>query len=159
MKNLVSLRHLTAADQLTVSIDDISLLTGQTASKNLACLQNLEIHSCLKITCLTTEQEKAIEDLTFLQTLCFNGCANLRSLPKLRGLRYLKKLIVSNCPQTQSLPKKGLPASLKVLEIASCHLLLKERCGKECGSHWESIRHIPRVEIDGEVIQEEASGN
>ncbi|CAL9157350.1 unnamed protein product [Musa hybrid cultivar] len=156
----VSLKEEDSLSSLqTLSVGDISLLTGLTVSKNLACLQNLEIHNCLEITSLTTEQEKAFEDLTFLRTLCFNGCANLRSLPNLRGLRYLKKLIVSNCPQMQSLPKKGLPSSLKVLEIASCHPLLKGRCGKEGGSNWESIRHIPRIEIDGEVIQEEASGN
>ncbi|CAL9090019.1 unnamed protein product, partial [Musa textilis] len=141
----------------TLSIGDISLLTGLTAGKSLAGLQNLEIHNCLEITSSTTEQEKAFEDLTFLQTLCFNDCANLRSLPELRGLRYLKKLIVSNCPRMQSLPKKGLPSSLKVLEIASCHPLLKGRCGREGGCDWESIRHIPRIEIDGEVIQEEAT--
>ncbi|KAG6486053.1 putative disease resistance protein RGA3 [Zingiber officinale] len=155
----VLLLQETLSSLRTLCIGDLSLLTGLIIRKNLARLQNLDIQNCLEITLLTIEQEKAFENLTALKSLCFSGCANLQYLPELRGLHSLEKLIILNCPLIQSLPKKGLPSLLKVLEIDSCHPLLKEGFRNNCADYWLSIKHVPRVEIDGEMIQENASGN
>jgi len=59
-----------------------------------------------------------------------------------------------NCPALESLPEEPLPLSIRKIEVALCHPLLKEKLKKENGVDWPKIAHIPWVEIDGEILQQ-----
>ncbi|XP_010931801.1 putative disease resistance protein RGA3 [Elaeis guineensis] len=136
----------------SLNISDISLLTVPPVRKSLCSLENLDIQDCHETT-FSTEQQEVFQGLTSLQSLCISNCANLQFLPEdLNSLSSLQKLFLWNCPSIQSMPEKGLPISLKVLEIESCHPPLKERCKKEQGIDWQRIAHISHIEIDGEVL-------
>ncbi|KAF7137274.1 hypothetical protein RHSIM_Rhsim07G0209900 [Rhododendron simsii] len=117
----------------------------------------------LKILYLYSESEDALESFpeegllpSTLKLLGLGSMPNLKSLNK-RGLQHLGSLgcmFICNCPQLQSLPEEGLPTSLFQLFITDCPLL-KPRCRMEEGEDWHKIAHIPRIDIDGEVIDRE----
>ncbi|KAG5539124.1 hypothetical protein RHGRI_019618 [Rhododendron griersonianum] len=87
--------------------------------------------------------------------LGFTCLWNLKSLNG-RGLQplvCLQKMIILECPKLQSFSVERLPTSLSELIIQRCPLL-KPRCRREEGEDWHKIAHIPRINIDGEVISE-----
>lgn len=137
----------------SLNIGDISLLTVPLVRNSLCSLQNLDIQECHETMSFTTEQQEVFQQLSSLQSLCISNCAHLQFLPEdLKSLSSLQKLFLWNCPSIWSMPEKGLPISLEVLEIESCHPMLKERCKKEQGIDWQRIAHISHIEIDGEVL-------
>ncbi|KAM3406104.1 hypothetical protein ACQJBY_000255 [Aegilops geniculata] len=79
----------------------------------------------------TEEQEKALQLLTSLRHLTFDGCGALQSLPRgLNGLSSLKDLEVLWCPEMGSIPKEGFPVSLRNLRIRPCSTQVKEQIEK-----------------------------
>ncbi|WKA02212.1 hypothetical protein VitviT2T_020426 [Vitis vinifera] len=78
---------------------------------------------------------------------------DLKSLDNLglENLTSLERLVISDCVKLKSFPKQGLPASLSILEIHRCPVL-KKRCQRDKGKEWRKIAHIPRIKMDGEVM-------
>ncbi|CAJ2638904.1 unnamed protein product [Trifolium pratense] len=86
-----------------------------------------------------------------LQYVWLTNCSKLRIMNN-KGflhLNSLNNLTIVNCPSLESLPEEGLPSSLSRLRIVGCPLI-REKYKKEGGERWHSIRHIPKVYIDGE---------
>lgn len=83
----------------------------------------------------------------------------ISDLPKLKALNgkalvhltCLRELHIYLCKELQCLPDEGLPPSLSYLSIYHCQHL-KSRCQREKGEDWLKISHIPRVEIDNELV-------
>ncbi|KAH7515337.1 hypothetical protein FEM48_Zijuj10G0015900 [Ziziphus jujuba var. spinosa] len=69
---------------------------------------------------------------------------DIKGLQQFLSLEYL---CISGCPQLEKLPQHGLPTSLKHLQIDEC-LVLKERCQREKGEDWNTISHIPDIQMD-----------
>uniref|UniRef100_A0A0D9VVR5 NB-ARC domain-containing protein n=1 Tax=Leersia perrieri TaxID=77586 RepID=A0A0D9VVR5_9ORYZ len=135
-------------------VDDTTILTCPLLRERLEHIGSLDIQDCSEITNFTADNKDVFQHLRSLQRLCISGCNSLRSLPSsLSTLESLDKLIFWNCPELESLPDEQLPLSITKLEVALCNPLLKERLGKECGVDWPKIAHIPRVDIDGEILQ------
>ncbi|XP_006650260.2 putative disease resistance protein At3g14460 [Oryza brachyantha] len=135
-------------------VDHTTILTCCLLRERLEHIESLDIQDCSEITSFTTDNEDIFQHLRSLQTLCISSCNSLQSLPSsLSSLESLDKLILWNCPELESLPEEQLPLSLRKLEIALCNPMLKDRLRKECGVDWPKIAHIPRVEIDGEILQ------
>jgi len=105
-----------------LEVDTISgVLVAPICSCLAATLHTLSFRHDQRVEQFTEEQEQALELLTSLQQLTFEGCYGLQTLPKgLYLLRSLKKLEISKCPVIRSLPDKGLPTSLKELVIVDC---------------------------------------
>ncbi|CAJ2638910.1 unnamed protein product [Trifolium pratense] len=87
-----------------------------------------------------------------LQTLWLSNCSKLRIMNN-KGflhLNSLRDLTIVNCPSLESLPEEGLQqlTSLDALFIRECPLI-REKYKKEGGERWDTIRHIPKVWIDG----------
>ncbi|VAH12554.1 unnamed protein product [Triticum turgidum subsp. durum] len=81
-----------------------------------------------RIKSFTEEQEKALQLLTSLRHLTFDGCGALQSLPQgLHRLSSLKDIEVRWCPEMQSMPKEGFPVSLRTLRIRPCNTEVKEQ--------------------------------
>ncbi|KAL6626865.1 hypothetical protein ACP70R_030591 [Stipagrostis hirtigluma subsp. patula] len=121
-------------------IDDSSFLT-MAICRTLGYLQYLMIDSDQHVVSLTEDQEQAFGKLTSLQTLVFNECPNLRSLPaKLHQISSLKRLDLSSCESINSLPHQGLPGSLERLFIVGCSLL-REKC-IDGGIDQNKIAHV-----------------
>ncbi|KAJ9685444.1 hypothetical protein PVL29_017472 [Vitis rotundifolia] len=103
------------------------------------------------------ELESFSEEWLLLPSTLFS--LHIRSFPDLKSLdnlglqnlTSLETLCISDCVKLKSFPKQGLPSSLSVLEIYGCPLL-KKRCQRDKGKEWRKIAHIPRIEMDGEVI-------
>ncbi|KAL4605504.1 hypothetical protein ACB092_09G034300 [Castanea dentata] len=74
-------------------------------------------------------------NLSSLQTLHLNRCKNLMEMPTVQAMRSLTKL--------------------KELHIYRCPEL-KERCAKGSGTEWSKIAHIPYIDIDDDLITDEA---
>ncbi|KAL5827247.1 hypothetical protein ACOSQ3_019080 [Xanthoceras sorbifolium] len=138
-------------------------------------LSSLSIISCHKLTpCMSWGLHK-LENLTRFEIE--GGCRNLESfpeqkllpsslnslricrLPNLKFLDYaglqhltsLRTLEINCCNKLQSLPEEGLPSSLTSLYINACSLL-KPKLKKRKGKDWYKIVHIPRIQIDEEVV-------
>ncbi|KAG8057914.1 hypothetical protein GUJ93_ZPchr0002g23510 [Zizania palustris] len=70
---------------------------------------------------LTEEQERALQLVTSLRRITFEGCLNLVSLPaNLRSLDSLELLQIRRCPSILMLPEMGLPPSLECLALDGC---------------------------------------
>jgi hypothetical protein len=79
----------------------------------------------------TEEQEKALQLLTSLRHLRFDGCGALQSLPRgLHRLPSLRDLHVLWCPEIRSIPKEGFPVSLRNLRVRPCSADVKEKIEK-----------------------------
>ncbi|CAL4888665.1 unnamed protein product [Urochloa decumbens] len=102
-----------------LEVDTISgVLVSPICSRLSATLHTLSFWYDQQIEELTEDQEQALELLTSLQELTFEGCYSLRGLPKgLHRLCSLTKLVLRKCPLILSLPDEGLPTSLKELVI------------------------------------------
>ncbi|XP_044490054.1 putative disease resistance RPP13-like protein 1 [Mangifera indica] len=68
---------------------------------------------------------------------------DLRGLQLLTSLRTLE---INSCFSLQAMSEGTLPSSLAYLIINECPLL-KPKCEKETGDHWEKIKNIPNIEI------------
>ncbi|PON37965.1 NB-ARC domain, LRR domain containing protein [Trema orientale] len=111
-------------------------------------LRTMDIYMC-------PEQESFLEggfpsSVTSLQI--FN-CNKLESLnvKGFQGLASLEQLVIGRCQELKCLPEEGLPDSLSSLCISDCPLL-QPRCQRNAGQDWTKIAHIPRIEIDWELI-------
>ncbi|CAN6272181.1 unnamed protein product, partial [Urochloa humidicola] len=102
-----------------LEVDTISgVLVSPICSSLSSTLRILSFRYDQRIEELTEDQEQALELLTSLQELTFEGCYSLRGLPKgLHRLCSLTKLVIRKCPVILSLPEEGLPTSLKELVI------------------------------------------
>uniref|UniRef100_A0ACD5W4T6 Uncharacterized protein n=1 Tax=Avena sativa TaxID=4498 RepID=A0ACD5W4T6_AVESA len=79
----------------------------------------------------TEEQEKALQLLTSLRHLTFDGCGDLQSLPRgLHRISSLQDLQVLWCPEIRSIPKEGFPVSLRNLRVRPCSADVKEHIEK-----------------------------
>jgi len=79
----------------------------------------------------TEEQEKALQLLTSLRHLRFDGCGALQSLPRgLHRLSSLQDLDVLWCPELRSIPKEGFPVSLRNLRVRPCSADVEEQIEK-----------------------------
>jgi hypothetical protein len=112
-------------------IDHPSFLTTPFC-KHLTSLQCLQLDDkCLDIDAagLTCGQEAALQLLTSLQELRFEGYYKLSDLPVgLHNFLSLKRLAISYCPNISRLPERGLPPSLEELEVCGCSEELTEQC-------------------------------
>ncbi|XP_031272641.1 putative disease resistance protein RGA1 [Pistacia vera] len=134
---------------------------------SLVSLKSFRIESCLKIKSISDlESHTSIEEfiigscpnlksiaclgcLTSLQTLKIWDCPNLESIACLGSLTSLQTLTIWYSLKLKSLP--SLPPSLLELNIVECPLLKKQwRRGK--GKYCSKIAHIPKVEIDSNLI-------
>lgn len=122
-------------------VDSISsVLVAALCSHLSATLHTLTISSDQRVESLTAEEEEALQLLTSLETLDFQCCPGLPSLPQgLHSISSLYKLKVQDCPEIQSLPKMGLPSSLGRMEIKECSAELHEEVMK---LRWTNLRLI-----------------
>ncbi|KAF9592876.1 hypothetical protein IFM89_018456 [Coptis chinensis] len=93
-------------------------------------------------------------DMQCLRKLTIVGCPQIVALPPLHYLKSLEKLEFEDCPQLPSLPVEGLSCSVQSLIITECPVL-KDRCRRDGGEAWVQIQHIPYIEMDYEVFQNE----
>ncbi|GLU05045.1 hypothetical protein SLE2022_221690 [Rubroshorea leprosula] len=139
-------------------------------------LRSLEISGCLKLVgslgkslgcCSRLERlnigpfSEELEEFPSLRSihasfedLTLRGWEKLTHLPQIQHLTALKRLTIFGFSGMESLPDwfNNL-SSLQRLEIFACPDELKERCTKGSGPDWHKISHIPRIEIDWEIIQ------
>ncbi|KAG2536903.1 hypothetical protein PVAP13_9NG232700 [Panicum virgatum] len=139
----------------SIITDQITILKCPLLRERLELIESLDIQDCSEITSFSTDDNDILLQLKSLQSLCISGCNTLRSLPStLSRMKSLYKLVLWNCPALESLPEEPLPLSIRKIEVALCHPLLKEKLKKENGVDWPKIAHIPWVEIDGEILQQ-----
>ncbi|KAL6893589.1 hypothetical protein ACP4OV_007687 [Aristida adscensionis] len=138
----------------SIITDQMTTLKCSLLRQGLELIESLDIQDCSEITFFSTDDDDILQQLKSLQSLCISDCNTLRSLPSaLSSIQSLDKLVLWNCPELESLTEEPLPLSLKKIEVALCHPLLKERLKKEYGVDWPKIAHIPWIEIDGEILQ------
>ncbi|KAK8449681.1 hypothetical protein SEVIR_7G253850v4 [Setaria viridis] len=124
--------------------DDYSFLT--TCLTSLRCLELCQ--RLWEAPGLTEEQKRALQHLTSLQELRFQGCSNLAGLPvDLRSLSSLKRLEIWDCSSISRLPEKGLPPSLEEIEIELCSKELTDECRMLA-----TTTRKPKVKIDGKYV-------
>ncbi|XP_062233126.1 putative disease resistance RPP13-like protein 1 isoform X2 [Phragmites australis] len=138
----------------SIITDQMTILRCPLIRERLELIESLEIQDCSEMTSFSTDDDDVLRQLKSLQSLCISGCNSLQSLPStLSGIESLYKLVLWNCPELESLTKEPLPLSLRKIEVALCHPLLKEKLIKEYGVDWPKIAHIPWIEIEGEILQ------
>uniref|UniRef100_A0ACD6AG74 Uncharacterized protein n=1 Tax=Avena sativa TaxID=4498 RepID=A0ACD6AG74_AVESA len=116
----------------------LAVLTAPVCILLAATLHTLTICCDQRVESLTEDEEKSLQLLTSLQTLKFERCPGLPSLPQgLHCLSSLRKLEVLNCPEIQSLPKGGLPSSLYEILVWRCGAELHEQVKKLEGTNLE----------------------
>uniref|UniRef100_A0A804PA88 Disease resistance protein n=1 Tax=Zea mays TaxID=4577 RepID=A0A804PA88_MAIZE len=132
----------------------MAILRCSLLKERLELIESLDIQDCSEITSFSADDNDALLQLKSLQSLCISGSNTLQSLPStLSSMQSLHKLVLWNCPALESLAEEPLPLSVRKIEVALCHPLLKERLVKEYGVDWPKIAHIPWIEIDGEILQ------
>ncbi|KAF8039219.1 hypothetical protein BT93_B1697 [Corymbia citriodora subsp. variegata] len=91
---------------------------------DLACLKSLAVKKCPEFISFTT-REGDIELPSNLETIELVNCENLEQLPsKMHALSSLRKLIIFRCLKLVCFPETGVPASLTILSIQDCEMLL-----------------------------------
>jgi hypothetical protein len=115
-----------------LQVDSIcAVLVAPICSLLAATLHELTILYDQRVERLTEEEEKSLQLLTSLQSLVFQKCPGLPSLPQgLHSLPSLRILQVDDCPKIQSLPKEGLPSSLRLIRVVKCGDGLHEQVKK-----------------------------
>nr|CAN67431.1 hypothetical protein VITISV_015133 [Vitis vinifera] len=178
LKSLPQRMHtlLTSLDELWISEcpEIVSFPEGGLPTN----LSSLHISDCYKL--MESRKEWGLQTLPSLRYLIISGgieeelesfseewllpstlfSLEIRSFPYLKsldnlGLQNLTSLgrfEIGKCVKLKSFPKQGLPSSLSVLEIYRCPVLRK-RCPRDKGKEWRKIAHIPRIEMDGEVME------
>ncbi|KAK2636921.1 hypothetical protein Ddye_031713 [Dipteronia dyeriana] len=103
-------------------------------------LDALEIRDCAQLK--SFPEELRIPNLT---SILLSNCKNLKALPgQLHSLTSLQSLFINECPELESFPEGGLPSSLNLFCIRSCHKLTP-RIG--WGLH--QLNNFSRIEIEG----------
>jgi len=137
----------------SIITDQMTILRCSLLEDRLELIESLDIQDCSEITSFSADDDDILLQLKSLRSLCISGCNTLRSLPStLSSVQSLDKLVLWNCPALESLTEEPLPLSVRKIEVALCHPLLKERLIKEYGADWPKIAHIPWIEIDGEIL-------
>ncbi|KAG8364988.1 hypothetical protein BUALT_Bualt18G0055800 [Buddleja alternifolia] len=144
-------------------------------SKEFLTLEKLEIWSCPSITSFPAAILKNLSSLTslrflhcdklnplsgplrsgaVLEHLWIVRCPELKHFPEsMQKLSCLKELWISYCEGLRSLPDwLGSLQSLRSLSITGCPDLEK-RCEKPNGEDWLTISHIPKIIINGKIVQ------
>ncbi|TVU33296.1 hypothetical protein EJB05_25106, partial [Eragrostis curvula] len=103
-----------------LEVDSIASVVVAPFCRNLsATLKKLNFRNDKWTDGFIEEQDEALQALTSLQELRFQGCSVLQSLPRgLCHLGSLKSLYLVECPQIRSLPKEVLPAPLSLLSVS-----------------------------------------
>lgn len=113
-----------------------------------------------------------LQHISFMKSITFNCCSRLESFAEHTLPSFLKSLVFENCPELKSLPYKlpssletlefdmcprlalstqyKLPSSLKLLSIKHCPLL-KAWYQTQRRQHVSKIAHFPVLVINGEV--------
>ncbi|XP_044479424.1 putative disease resistance protein RGA3 [Mangifera indica] len=128
--------------------------------RNLSSLEDLRILDCERLNLdLSTGSDNHDELDSTGPSLRFLYIFNLPQLVKLPqwllqcSTDTLGEVIISNCPELSSLPDDmNRLTSLRELKIGLCPKL-RERCKPETGEDWSKIAHIPKIELDREIIK------
>ncbi|RWR74941.1 disease resistance protein RGA2-like protein [Cinnamomum micranthum f. kanehirae] len=142
------LGHLEALNYINIGVCDelTSLFNGL---GRFEALRDVSVWRCEKLMSLSD----GLLQLEALQSLAVDGCPNLQSLfGGFEQLKSLHLLEIYECPQLRPLPNLQHLTALEKLRISNCPLVT-ERLEKEKGEDWCKISHIPRIEIDGKLIQ------
>jgi hypothetical protein len=108
-------------ESLIVDTNISAVLVDPICRRLSATLQGLYFYNDGMMERFSQEQEKALQLLTALKKLEFNGCTSLQSLPEaIHRHSSLKTLGIWNCPKIQCLPRNGLPTSLEDLYVSGC---------------------------------------
>lgn len=127
------LQHLPALSKLHIGGNDDMVKTLLKERLLPISLVSLTITLLSKTKCL---DGNGLRHLSSLETLRFYNCTGLESLE------------FEGCQRLGSLPDDRLPSSLKILTIWQC-FQLEERYRRP--EHWSKIVHIPVININGQV--------
>ncbi|KAK0574499.1 hypothetical protein LWI29_024622 [Acer saccharum] len=104
-------------------------------------LNSLEIRDCTNLESLSKGGLRTPN----LTSILLSNCKNLKQLPgQLHELKFLQSLFINECPELDSIPEGGLPSSLNLLRISSCHKLTP---GLQWGLH--QLNTFSRIEMEG----------
>ncbi|XP_072958384.1 putative disease resistance protein RGA4 isoform X1 [Typha angustifolia] len=114
-----------------LTIDNTAILKLSFLTSLSPLLKRLTICDSQQQVMFSGEGHECLQSLKSLNSLQFDRCLNLRSLPaELHSMTSLECLDIYSCPEIQSLPEKGLPTSLTSLHFNSCHPMLTEQLEK-----------------------------
>uniref|UniRef100_A0ACD5ZMV4 Uncharacterized protein n=1 Tax=Avena sativa TaxID=4498 RepID=A0ACD5ZMV4_AVESA len=110
-------------------VDSISaVLVAPIGSLLATTLHTLQFSFDRQMESFTEEQAGALGLLTSLQTLEFQHCYSLQTLPQgLHRLLSLRKILLGHCTKLRSLPKDGFPPLLEEFSLVSCNAELNEQ--------------------------------
>ncbi|TXG55935.1 hypothetical protein EZV62_017248 [Acer yangbiense] len=124
-----------------VSIRDCAKFNSISITEDHMSLNSMEIRDCANLESLLKSGLRTPN----LTSILLSNCKNLRQLPgQLHELTSLQSLIINECPELDSIPEGGLPSSLNLLRISSCHKLTP--C-LEWGLH--KLNNFSRIEFEG----------
>ncbi|RVW70278.1 putative disease resistance protein [Vitis vinifera] len=155
LKSLPQRMHtlLTSLDELWISEcpEIVSFPEGGLPTN----LSSLHISDCYKL--MESRKEWGLQTLPSLRYLIISGGIEeeLESFSEEWLLpSTLFSLEIRSFPYLKSLDNLGLQnlTSLGRFEIGKCPVLRK-RCPRDKGKEWRKIAHIPRIEMDGEVME------
>ncbi|XP_044509752.1 putative disease resistance protein RGA3 [Mangifera indica] len=137
-----------------------SLISLPHGVRNLSSLEDLRILHCERLNLdLSTGSDNHEELNSTGPPLRFLAIFDLPKLVKLPqwllqcSTNTLGEVIISSCPELSSLPEDmNSLISLRKLKIDCCPKLTG-RCKPETGEDWSKIAHIPKIELDGEIIK------
>ncbi|XP_044509770.1 putative disease resistance protein RGA3 isoform X2 [Mangifera indica] len=137
-----------------------SLISLPRGVRNLSSLEDLRILDCERLNLdLSTGSDNHDELNSTGPPLRFLVIFDLPKLVKLPqwllqcSTNTLGEVIISFCPELSSLPEDmNRLSSLRKLKINFCPKLTG-RCKPETGEDWSKIAHIPKIQLDGEIIK------
>jgi len=140
-----------------------SLISLPLSIKCLTTLEELFIIGCEMLDLMIIEEDKKnkIQPLSLsLRIVMFEELPATLALPEqlLQGsTESLQTFIIRDCPNIREMPDCiGNLNKLQNLEIRDCPSLSK-RCRNGTGEDWPKIKHIPKIEVDGDDSGEETS--
>ncbi|XP_020084649.1 disease resistance protein RGA2-like isoform X1 [Ananas comosus] len=111
---------------LKLVIDNTALLRLSFFKTLLASTMSLEILGSPETLMFVGGDDEWVQILKPLQSLSFDCCSYLKSLPAwLHGLTSLQELIINDCPEIDLLP--SLPTTLEYLYFSNCNSVLTEQ--------------------------------
>ncbi|KAK1551967.1 hypothetical protein Q3G72_008078 [Acer saccharum] len=124
-----------------LSISDCANFNSISITEDHNTLNSLEIRDCKNLESLW----KSGLGTPKLTSILLSNCKKLKQLPgQLHRLTSLQSLFMKECPELDSIPVGGLPSSLNLLRISSCHKLTP--C-LQWGLH--QLNKFIRFEIEG----------